>query len=287
VNITTPSENETSLLVGTWNVNGLRAAWRKGFAGWLEAAAPDLLFLQEIRASRDDLRRIDEQIAEQGYQTFWNPAIRPGYAGTGLLVREGAGKSLMPVRVETSLGLDDLDTEGRTIIAHFPERGFAALGAYFPNGTRGPERLEAKRRFYGAVLARAAALEREHETVILCGDFNTAHTALDLANPSANAGSSGFLPAERAWIDELLAGGAAGYADIFREAHPGQGGHYTWWSPWGASRQHNTGWRFDYLLLNRAAAHLAVSARIDADASLRAYISDHAPLLVRLQGLAA
>jgi exodeoxyribonuclease-3 len=269
-------EDMNRLSIVTWNVNGLRAAWRKGFEGWLADAQPDLVFLQEIRALEKDLIEISALIRARGYEPFWNPAAKPGYAGTGLLTRMGRS----PQRVDTQIGLPDLDLEGRTILAYFAD--FAALGAYFPNGTRGQERLEAKERFYRAVAVKATELAREYETVILCGDLNTAHTEIDLAYPGANVGNSGFLPQERVWIDDLL---KSGFLDTFRDLHPGQREHYTWWSPWGNSKAQNTGWRFDYLLLNRTSVHKLVSAHIDADAVLRQGISDHAPLTVRLKDL--
>ena len=139
-----------------------------------------------------------------------------------------------------------------------------------------------KERFYRAVALKAQELSLEYETVILCGDLNTAHTEIDLAYPGANVGNSGFLPQERAWIDDLL---KLGFLDAFRELHLGQREHYTWWSPWGSSKAQNTGWRFDYLLLSKTSAHRLVSAHIDAGAVLRSGISDHAPLTVRLKGL--
>jgi exodeoxyribonuclease-3 len=277
---------ERVLSIVTWNVNGLRAAWRKGMRAWLEAERPDLLMLQEIRAGARELEIISAQLEEIGYRSFWNSAAKPGYAGTGLLTRVG----LEPLSLETGLGdaelgqsevspLAELDAEGRTVIAYY--QGFVIVGCYFPNGTRGPERLAAKGRFYAAVGARLADLAREYEVVVLCGDLNTAHTALDLAYPAANAGNSGFLPIERGWIDDLLAGG---FIDAYRHLHRGEPGAYSWWSAWGESRRHDTGWRFDYLLINEAAAQRVLSARIDKEVVLSGGLSDHAPVLVRLAG---
>ena len=269
---------EHALSIVTWNVNGLRAAWRKGMSAWLEAEQPDLVMLQEIRASARELESISAQLEEIGYRSFWNSATRPGYAGTGFLTRVG----LEPRSLETGIGDAELDAEGRTIIAHY--QYLVIVGCYFPNGTRGPERLAAKGRFYAAVGARLADLARDYEVVVLCGDLNTAHTALDLAYPAANAGNSGFLPIERGWIDDLLAGG---FIDAYRHLHRDEPGAYSWWAAWGESRRHDTGWRFDYLLINEAAAQRIRSARIDKEVVLSGGLSDHAPVLVRLAGLEA
>lgn len=257
------------LSVVTWNVNGIRAAWRKGLRLWLEEQKPDLVFLQEIRAYVDDLTAITHEAREAGYWVFWNPSTRPGYAGTGMLARRP------PLRVETSIGSPELDAEGRTIIAHYAS--FAAVGCYFPNGNRGADRLSAKLRFSEAVVALCRDMSRKYETVIVCGDFNTAHTELDLANPSANTRKSGFLVEERSWIDALV---EAGYVDTYRLLHGDGDAGYTWWCAWGGCRQRNIGWRFDYLFVSTPAVHRVRSATIDGTA----VISDHAPVSIHLAG---
>ena len=259
---------DTALHIVSWNINGLRAAWRKGLRAWLAEQRPDLLFLQEIRASATELAAIKTELEADGYWVHWNSATRAGYSGTGLVSR------IPPLRLETNLDLGDLDAEGRVIEAHYP--GFAALVCYFPNGTSGPERTAAKLRFFAAFTARAAELARQYPIVVVGGDLNIAHTAADLANASANVRNSGFLPAERVAIDALV---AAGFTDSYRHFHWGESGVYSWWCPWSGCRERNVGWRFDYLFLGEASLPVLEEASIHPWSP----ISDHAPVSVRLR----
>jgi exodeoxyribonuclease-3 len=260
--------SNASLRLVSWNVNGLRAAWRKGLRSWLAANRPDILFLQEIRAGGPELAAIRSELEADGYQVSWNSATRAGYSGTALVSR------IAPLRLDTSLALGELDAEGRVIEAHFP--GFAALVCYFPNGTSGAERTAAKLRFFAAFAERAAALGRQYPLVLAGGDLNIAHTAADLANAAANTRTSGFLPAERAAIDDLV---VAGFVDTYRHHHPGQSGAYSWWCPWSQCRERNIGWRFDYLFISQSGLPSLDEASIHPWSP----ISDHAPISVRLR----
>ena len=176
----------------SWNVNGVRAAQRKGFIDWLHEAAPDVLCLQETKAQAEQL---PEPLREPaGYHAFWNGSrARKGYSGAALLTRQP------PEEVSFGLGISEFDQEGRTIVAHFSD--FTLLNCYFPNGSRDHRRVPFKLAFYEAFLALCERLRAEGRAVIFCGDVNTAHREIDLAHPKANQGNTGFLPEERVWID--------------------------------------------------------------------------------------
>ncbi len=223
-----------------WNVNGLRACAEKGFLAWMRKRKPDVLGLQEVRATPDQVP--EELLAQKGGHRFWNPAARPGYSGVGLWSKTE------PLSLATSLGRPEFDAEGRLQIAEFPD--FVFFNTYFPNGKgkdRDNSRVGFKLEFYAALLEAAAAWQRRGKAVLIGGDFNTAHQNHDLENWKTNRKTSGFLPEECAWIDRYL---AAGFCDPFREARPGESGHYTWWSQRMGARGRNVGWRIDYFLLS-------------------------------------
>ncbi len=221
----------------TWNVNGLRACVRKGFMDWLKKERPDILSLNEVRALPEQLppeaREPDE------YHAVWNPAERKGYSGTGLLSREAP----RDVRLG-GLGDPALDREGRLIVSDHGD--FVLYTVYFPNGGNDLSRVPYKLAFSEAVLQDAERRRAEGRSVIICGDVNTAHEEIDLANPASNRKNTGFLPEERAWISRLI---DHGWVDVFRQAHPGEGGHYTWWSNRRGVRERNIGWRIDYFFV--------------------------------------
>ncbi len=247
----------------SWNVNGLRACIKKGFLTFLESSGADVVGIQELRAMPGQLP--DEGRAPAGWHAYFSPAVRKGYSGVALYARQA------PTRIETSLGIDAYDVEGRLIIAHFGR--LAIANAYFPKGSgkdRDNSRVPYKLGFYEALFERLQRL-RQRGPVLMMGDYNTAHTELDLARPKTNAKTSGFLPEERAeltrWID-------AGWSDTFRKQHPGQSGHYTWWRQWGNARADNVGWRIDYVLASPSAQR-----RVE-DAFIWPHVtgSDHCPV---------
>jgi exodeoxyribonuclease-3 len=251
----------------SWNVNGIRAACRKGFLEWLSQAAPDILCLQETRAEQAQLPTALAQL--EGYHAFWNPSRRKkGYSGTGLLTR------IEPLSVEFGLGIEEFDQEGRTIVARFPS--FVLLNCYFPNGGRDHLRVPFKLAFYEAFLARCEQLRTEGNTVVFCGDVNTAHKEIDLARPRENRNTTGFLPQERAWIDRVV---EAGYVDTFRHWHPDLPGQYTWWSMPTRARERNVGWRLDYFFISAEGLDRVEGARILPDVMG----SDHCPVGLRLR----
>ncbi len=247
----------------SWNVNGLRACVRKGFLDFLEASEADVVGIQELRALPEQLPA--EARAPEGWHATFAPAVRKGYSGVALFSRHP------PRRVETSLGIDEYDVEGRLLIAHFGRMAIASV--YFPKGSgkdRDNSRVPYKLGFYQALFERLQQL-RKRGPVFVMGDYNTAHTEIDLARPKTNAKTSGFLPEERAeltrWLD-------AGWSDTFRGQHPGEPGHYTWWRQWGNARQENVGWRIDYVLASPSAQRRVYDAFIWPQVTG----SDHCPV---------
>jgi exodeoxyribonuclease-3 len=251
-----------TLRLFSWNVNGLRACGRKGFPEWLDAERPDILALQEVRARPEQL---DEGVrAPSGYRVHFHPAERPGYSGVALY------SSVEPELV-TLGGLDEprFDREGRLIIADYGD--FLLYNGYFPNGGDDLSRVPYKLEFSDAVLQHAERQRRAGRGIVICGDVNTAHQEIDLAHPKANRKNTGFLPEECAWVSRLL---DHGYRDVFRERHPGEPGHYTWWSARMGVRGRNIGWRIDYFLVSEELASRVVDARIHP----QVMGSDHCPV---------
>ena len=247
----------------SWNVNGLRACAKKGFLGFLERSGADVLGIQELRALPGQLA--PELRSPPGWHVVFVPAERKGYSGVALFSRAP------PTRIETGLGIDEYDVEGRLVIAHFGRMAIANV--YFPKGSgkdRDNSRVPYKLGFYRALFERLEVIRRRGPVYVL-GDYNTAHTELDLARPRTNARSSGFLPEERAEMDRWL---AAGWSDTFRRLHRGESGHYTWWRQWGNARADNVGWRIDYVLASPSAQRRVVDAFIWPEATG----SDHCPV---------
>ena len=248
----------------SWNVNGMRAAVRKGFMEWFHAEAPDVMCLQEIKATPNDLTK---EIADPvGYHAIWNPAQRKGYSGVAILSKK------KPKEIHLGMGVDRFDIEGRIIRLEY--KNFDLLNIYFPNGTSGPERLKYKMDFYDAFLDHCEALRKEGKKLVITGDVNTAHKAIDLKNPKPNEKNSGFLPEERAWMDKFV---AHGYIDTFREFCQ-EPDHYTWWSYRANARANNKGWRLDYGMVAEALADRLKRSVILSEAKH----SDHCPILLEV-----
>ena len=255
-----------TLTLLSWNVNGIRAIYRKGFLDWLEQARPDILCLQETRAEPDQLPWDLRQ--PLNYDSYWNASTRKrGYSGTGLLTLS------TPLSVEFGLGDPEFDQEGRTIIARYPT--FTLINYYFPNGSRDHSRVPFKLAFYDAFLKKCEQLRGEGQAVIFCGDVNTAHKEIDLARPRDNQNTTGFLPEERAWLDAVV---KAGYVDTFRFFHPDLAGQYTWWSMPTRARERNVGWRIDYFFVA-----VEIMPRVK-DAFILPHVmgSDHCPVGIEL-----
>lgn len=251
----------------SWNVNGIRAVHKKGFLTWLAETRPDILCLQETKAEAAQLPA--ELARPEGYQAFWHsPAARRGYSGTALLSREA------PLSVQFGLGVPEFDEEGRTIIAEYPS--FTVVNCYFPNGGRDHSRVPFKLAFYEAFLDTCEQLRARGQTVIFCGDINTAHREIDLAHPKSNQKTTGFLPEERVWLDQFV---SAGYVDTFRHFYPDLAGQYSWWSMVTRSRERNIGWRLDYFFVAAEGLDRVEDAFILPDVMG----SDHCPVGIRLR----
>ena len=245
----------------TLNVNGIRSAQRKGLFAWLARQRADVVCLQEIRAQREQIA--DPAFHPKAFHCHYLPAERPGYSGVALFSRA------RPDRIVEGYGSAEFDPEGRYLEARFGAVSVASL--YAPSGSSGEQRQAAKFRFMEEFMRYLRACRRRR--ILLCGDWNIAHREIDLKNWRANRKNSGFLPEERAWLDQLF--GAVGYADCFREVDA-RAGQYTWWSNRGRAREKNVGWRIDYQVASPMLAGCARRARIYRDKSF----SDHAPLIM-------
>ena len=221
----------------SWNVNGLRAIHKKGFLEWFLGEKPDILCVQETKATKEQLPRALKHV--EGYNTYFCEAEKKGYSGVAIYTK------IKPKKVEYGFGIPKFDNEGRILIADYDD--FVLLNIYFPNGKMTEERLLYKLEFYDALLDYANKLTRKGRNVIICGDLNTAHKEIDLARPKSNEKISGFLPEERAWIDKFLSNG---YIDTFRMFNK-DSDQYTWWSYRTRARERNVGWRLDYFFVNK------------------------------------
>ena len=244
----------------SWNVNGIRAAQRKGFIEWFAREAPDVLCLQETKAAPAQLA--PELLTVDGYHAYFSAAARPGYSGVAAYSR------VLPQQVASGLGIEKFDIEGRVLRLDYGQ--FLLFNIYFPNGKSSPERLAYKMEFYDAFLEHVDRLRDAGRRIIVCGDVNTAHQEIDIARPRANEKISGFLPEERAWMDRWV---SHGYVDTFRRFNQ-QPGQYTWWDARGGARQRNVGWRIDYFFVDDGLKDKVQSAFILPEVMG----SDHCPI---------
>jgi len=248
----------------SWNVNGIRAAYKKGLLEWIREQAPDMLCLQETKAAEDQIPAGLREI--EGYRSYFSVADRKGYSGVALFTRAE------PRRVEITFGRKKIAHEGRILAATYDD--FVLFNIYFPNGKSSDERLRYKMQFYDAFLEHADQRRKKGERIIVCGDVNTAHREIDLARPRENARVSGFLPEERAWIDRLI---SHGYVDTFRALHPDLQ-QYSWWDMKSGARKRNVGWRIDYFFVSDDLKKRVKSAFIMGDIMG----SDHCPVGIEI-----
>ncbi|MEJ2719220.1 MAG: exodeoxyribonuclease III [Deltaproteobacteria bacterium] len=249
----------------SWNVNGIRAAHKKGFLDWLAKESPDIICVQETKAKPEQLPR--GLLEPEGYHSYWNWAEKKGYSGVAVYSRHE------PVKVETSMGVEKFDKEGRLIKLEYPD--FILFNIYFPNGKKDQERLTFKMDFYDTFLAMIEQLRKDHNRLIFCGDVNTAHQEIDLARPKENETVSGFLPIEREWIDKAV---TLGYVDTFRHFQPEEV-TYSWWDLKSRARERNVGWRIDYVFVTREMLDWVKNAFILTDVMG----SDHCPVGIDLK----
>ena len=226
----------TKIRILSWNVNGIRAAYKKGILNWFSKEQPDILCVQETKAMKEQLS--DELLNVNGYTSYFSSAERKGYSGTATYTK------INPVKVKNGIGVKKFDSEGRFIVTDFSD--FILFNIYFPNGKAKKERLDYKMDFYETFLKHLKKLLKQDKKIVICGDVNTAHKEIDLARPKANEKISGFLPQEREWIDKLL---EAGFIDTLRvfNQKPEQ---YTWWDMMTRARDRNVGWRIDYFFIS-------------------------------------
>ena len=253
-----------SIEIISWNVNGIRAVGNKDALKWIDERAPDILCLQEIKATHE---QIPLNLFEKKYQEIIvNSATKKGYSGT-------LTWSVLQSDYSSTCQHIDTTSEGRIVETHYGT--IVLFNVYFPNGQKDEERLAHKMKFYDDFLAYCEQLKEEGKSIIICGDVNTAHKEIDLTNPKANSKTSGFLPSERAWIDKLL---ACGYSDTFRYVHGEKMDSYSWWSYRSNARANNVGWRIDYFFISQDLCESLEDAFIlDAIEG-----SDHCPVGIRL-----
>jgi len=248
----------------SWNVNGLRAALKKGAMDYFSAVKADVICLQETKAHPGDVQHV---VWPKGYEVFWNSADKKGYSGTAVITKA------KPLSVTNDLGVKDHDAEGRVITVEFAE--FFLVNVYQPNSQRGLTRLAYRTQAWDPVFLAFLRKLEQKKPVVFCGDLNVAHAEIDLTNPKTNRRNAGFTDEERTNFSALL---AAGYVDTFREFEKGPG-HYTWWSQMMNCRARNIGWRVDYFVASAALRPALKRAWISPEIMG----SDHCPVGLELK----
>lgn len=249
----------------SWNVNGVRAAEKKGFLPWLEHCGGDIVAIQETKASPEQLSW--EIQNPNGYQSYWSWGEKKGYSGVATYTKE------KPNHYATRFGVPEFDTEGRIMITEFDT--FVFINIYFPNGGRGPERIDYKLRFYTKFLDVVDLYQKKHLPAIITGDVNTAYAEIDLARPKENSHHSGFLPIEREALGVFF---QKGLIDTFRFLHP-KIIQYSWWDQKSRARDRNIGWRIDYFFVTPDLKKYIVAAEIHDEI----VGSDHCPISLTLR----
>jgi len=249
----------------SYNINGVRAALKKGLIEWLEKEAPDVICFQEIKAQEDQIPV--EEFEKIGYHHYWYPAEKKGYSGVALLSKQ------KPDRVKLGCGIAEYDREGRILQADFGD--ITLLSCYFPSGSSGDERQAFKMKFLSDFEEYASQLSKERPKLIISGDVNICHEEIDIHNPKGLKKTSGFLPEERQWVSNFL---DHGYIDAFRHMNK-EPEHYSWWSYRAGARAKNKGWRIDYNFVSKALEGKISHAAIHPDAMH----SDHCPVSVEIK----
>lgn len=249
----------------TYNVNGIRAAVKKGFIDWLKTDPADIICLQEIKANKEDVP--EEDIRSAGYDIYSYSAQKKGYSGVAVLTK------IKPDKVEYGNGIMQSDAEGRVIRLDFGD--ITLVNAYFPSGTSGEERQGYKYQWLDEFFDYIGKLRAKRKKLIICGDYNICHQAIDIHDPVRNKNYTGFLPEERAWMDKLFENG---FVDSFRQFNK-EPHQYTWWSQFAGARANNKGWRIDYINvtepLQKSLKHAEIYPHIKH--------SDHCPVFLELE----
>ncbi|GAB4409075.1 MAG: exodeoxyribonuclease III [Bacteroidia bacterium] len=249
----------------SYNLNGIRAAAKKGFLDWLAQESPDILCIQETKAQPDQLE--SELIHPPGYHTYWYSAEKKGYSGVAIFTKQE------PLHVAYGCGIEAYDSEGRILRADYAN--FSVVSAYFPSGSSGDHRQAIKEDFLRDIQPYFIALREQRPRLVIAGDYNIAHTEIDIHDPVGNKDSSGFLPHERAWLTEFV---ESGFIDSFRLLHPDVRHAYSWWSYRSRARENNKGWRIDYQMLTEDLRGHCLAASILPDVMH----SDHCPIKIVL-----
>ena len=250
----------------SWNVNGLRAIYKKGAFSSIFEVDPDIVCLQETKAHPEQLP--EEVFSPAGYYSYFDHSkLKKGYSGVAIFSKEKAEK------IEYGIGISKFDDEGRTLVAYYKD--FVLINIYFPNGGMSDARLAFKMKYYDGFLKFIDKLKKQGKMIIFCGDVNTAHKEIDLARPKENEKNTGFLPEERKWIDKLV---SHGYIDTFRYLHP-EKIQYSWWDMKTFARDRGVGWRIDYFFVSDSLQNRINKAEI-LDNIMG---SDHCPVLLELK----
>jgi len=253
------------LKIISYNVNGIRAAIRKGFFGWLKAASPDVILIQETKAKPE---QIDISEAEElGYKCYFHSAEKAGYSGVAIWSK------MPPDRIVEGCGIEKYDREGRVLRADFGD--LSVLSTYFPSGSSGEARQAFKMDFLADFTVFIEALKINRPNLVIGGDYNICHRAIDIHNPVSNKNSSGFLPEEREWVSQFL---GSGFIDSFRKVNGDVTDKYSWWTYRFSARKKNLGWRIDYQMVSQPLEESIVKAHILSDV----FHSDHCPVSLEL-----
>lgn len=257
------------MIFSSWNVNGLRSVSTKGFEDWFREYLPDIIALQEIKSLESDVESLIQKWNDI-YNVHLFSAQKKGYSGTALLIK----KTIAPLSITKGIDIAEYDNEGRLIYVELENLIF--INGYFPNGQRDHSRVDFKLDFSRKTLELALKLHKKtKKEIIITGDINTAHAEIDLANPKANSKTTGFLPEERIFIDEVI---KKGFTDVFRHFNPNKSNQYTWWTYRGDCRERNIGWRLDYFFATKNL--IAKVKRVEHLTAVTG--SDHCPIILEI-----
>ncbi|ANQ50492.1 exodeoxyribonuclease III [Flammeovirga sp. MY04] len=251
----------------SYNVNGIRAAIKKDLVGWVNSCNPDIICIQETKAQPDQVDL--SEFKDLGFKYhYWHSAEKKGYSGVAILSKVEA------ISTKIGMEIDTYDCEGRTILCEF--ENFTLINTYFPSGTSGEERQKFKYQFLDDYFEYIAKLKENYKNLVVCGDFNICHKAIDIHNPERNKNTSGFQPAEREWVSKFINEG--GFIDAFRKFDESPG-KYSWWTYRAGARKKNLGWRIDYFMVQKEMENTLISSQLHNEA----VHSDHCPIEIVLQ----